>query len=157
MAIELHSPTVYASVDGAPEAYGSHVCLSVHPSVFPSHILHNVWKLSAETGFTSKTQFSWKKYWTDFRFEGFVTDLWHDLLSLMAVTSNPESSKEHKQAAYQHDSSICTTNQMATRVKSRDWDCQSYTQPSFASLVPTPFSPPTAKRSGHQLANSWLW
>ena len=32
-----------------------------------------------------------------------------------------------QQAAYQHDSSICTTNHTVTWVKSREQDCQSYT------------------------------
>ena len=50
--------------------------------------------------------------------------LWRDLLTSMAVASNPESSKE--QIPY-YRLLIRTKNQMATRVKSRERDCQSYT------------------------------
>ena len=60
------------------------------------------------------TKWSWNRI-GEFWIRAFVVELRRDLFTSTAVA-----------AAYQHDSSICTTIQMATSVKSREWDCQSY-------------------------------
>ena len=51
-----------------------------------------------------------------------------DLLTSTAVASDPESSEKQipQQAAYQHDSSICTTNHTVARVKSEKTRLPSY-------------------------------
>ena len=116
-----------------PEAYGSRrVCLCVcvwvcHSARYCLHFLRHRGTSRTEMCNASLTQCYLE---SEFWIRDFVVELWRDLLTLTAVASSPESSEEqipHNRLLYQHNSSICTTNQMATRVKFRERDCQSYT------------------------------
>ena len=55
---------------------------------------------------------------------GFVVKLWRDLLTLMTVASNLESSEEQIPHNRLLVNITVQSNQLATRVKSREQDCQ---------------------------------
>ena len=123
----------YAMIGGTLEAYGScRVCLSVHLSVclsfksrFFTMLEHEVLKLVLQVN----TYFSQKKIEQilDLRLCYRLMAWCVHLNSCCQLSRAQRRTNSSQQAAYQHDSSICTTKQTATRVKSRERDCQSYT------------------------------
>ena len=101
------------------------VCVLVIPRDSCSHFLHDRWKLRPETCNASLSQYYLKMKLVDFAWlvallssYGMICLSWQQLPAIQRTNFQ-------QLAAYQHDSSICTTNQNAIGVKSRERDCQS--------------------------------